>query len=93
LSTVVFSTLQIQRSASLYYQLNDIPDSKKILEKIASSQIEMVTVANISYPQFIDAWKTPIDYVNDPNLIFPVITSAGPDKDFTKTIDNITNRK
>jgi prepilin-type N-terminal cleavage/methylation domain-containing protein len=76
-------------SASLYAGLNSVPDSKKMLEKIPDSQITLVS----NYPVFIDAWKTPLNYLYDPALNnFPVIISAGPDKKFGTT-DDITNRK
>jgi hypothetical protein len=71
-----------------------VPDAKKILEKIADSQITVVEATGGSkYPVFIDAWKTPLDYKYNSALNnFPVIISAGPDKDFKTPNDNITNR-
>ncbi len=85
---VDFSDPNTRHSASLYQQLNLVPDAKKILEKIADSQITLVN----NYPVFIDAWKTPLDYRYDAALNnFPVIISAGPDKKF-KTTDDITNK-
>jgi prepilin-type N-terminal cleavage/methylation domain-containing protein len=101
LSGVVFPADQVQdqvqvgktgHSASLYAGLNLVPDAKKILEKIADSQITLIEAAGGSkYPVFIDAWKTPLDYRYVDGMTFPVIISAGPDKKFNTT-DDITNR-
>jgi prepilin-type N-terminal cleavage/methylation domain-containing protein len=90
LSAVGFSSTEALHSASLYSGLNLVPDAKKILERIADSQID---VGDNDYPKFTDAWKTPLDYRYDPNMNFPLIISAGPDKDFNTPNDNITNRK
>lgn len=84
---------ETSHSASLYAQLNMVPDVRKVLERFDNSQINLEKALN-KYPIFFDAWGTVLDYryvagVNS----FPVIVSAGPDKDFTKTDDNITNRK
>jgi prepilin-type N-terminal cleavage/methylation domain-containing protein len=83
------------RSALFYYLLNSVPDARKILERIPDSQLAPVKRASgQTYYVFIDAWKMPLDYRYAPALNnFPLIISAGPDKDFTKTSDNITNRK
>ncbi len=92
-------------SASLYYLLNSVPDSKKILERIPDSQLAPV-VGSQNYPVFLDAWKNVINYqyitkLELSNMLppkpkfpnYPLLTSAGPDKDFLKTDDNITNKK
>lgn len=81
-------------SASLYDGLNSVPDAKKILERIADSQITLIEATGGSkYPVFIDAWKTALNYLYVPGFNnFPVIKSAGPDKKFD-TADDITNRK
>jgi hypothetical protein len=70
-----------------------VPDAKKILEKIADSQITLVEAGGSKYPVFIDAWKTVLDYRYVDGMTFPVIISAGPDKDFNTLNDNITNRR
>jgi prepilin-type N-terminal cleavage/methylation domain-containing protein len=92
-------------SASLYFLLNSVPDSKKILERIPDSQREPIPESQ-NYPVFLDAWKKVInyEYYTKANLLtlpppipkfpnYPLLTSAGPDKDFLKTDDNITNKK
>lgn len=93
------------RNASLYAQLALVPDSKKILGRIAESQILMVhEVVSFKdcwevihdqegYLLTLDAWGTPLDYLYEPGDTFPVIVSAGPDKEFLMTADNIDNRK
>jgi prepilin-type N-terminal cleavage/methylation domain-containing protein len=93
-----------QHNASLYVQLSLDPESKKILDRIADSQIVSVssdiqfiykdkTYDQQSYMKIVDAWKTPLDYRYDPVANnFPTIISAGPDKKFDTT-DDITNKK
>jgi prepilin-type N-terminal cleavage/methylation domain-containing protein len=94
LLAVDFSDPNTRHSASLYSGLNLVPDAKKILEKIADSQITLIeATGGNKYPVFIDAWKTPLDYRYVDGMNFPVIISAGPDKDFKTRNDNITNRK
>jgi hypothetical protein len=89
---VDFSDPNTHHSASLYQQLNLVPDAKKILERIADSQITLIEAGGGKYPVFIDAWKTVLDYRYDSNMTFPLIISAGPDKKFDTT-DDITNRR
>jgi prepilin-type N-terminal cleavage/methylation domain-containing protein len=84
---------QTRHSASLYAGLNLVPDAKKILERIADSQITLIEAGGNKYPVFIDAWKTVLDYRYVDGMNFPLIISAGPDKDFNSPNDNITNRK
>lgn len=84
-------------SANLYLRLSLCPDSKKVLETIPDSMIEKVkptghTGPGTNFFVFLDSWGTAIDYQYDPNLTFPVIISAGPDKIFG-TADDITNKK
>jgi len=95
----------ILHNASLYAQLNLVPDSKKILGRLADSQTLLVN-EDISFTDrwgasheqqgcllVLDAWGIPLDYryVAGTNT-FPVITSAGPDKNFGSA-DDITNKK
>jgi prepilin-type N-terminal cleavage/methylation domain-containing protein len=93
---------------ALYYYLNRIPASKKIIGTINSSLITnkdymkreyFITISGTTYPllHFIDAWGMPFRYTYATGDNFPVITSAGPDRDFGDTIparkqDNITSR-
>ena len=96
---------------TLYYYLNRIPASKKIIGTINSSLITdkdcrkreyfyyFTAVPTTHYPllHFVDAWNSPFRYTYSSGDNFPVIESAGPDKDFGDTIpakkdDNITSR-
>ncbi len=81
-------------SGTLYYYLNRIPASKKIIGSINSSLITNKDYRKREYfftptsgtkaplLHFVDAWKTPFryTYVNSATQKdnFPVITSAGP---------------
>ena len=80
-------TLSIEK---LYYKLSTAPDAKIILNKINSSLIK--DADKNGYPEVVDAWGTAFKYEYTSGNNFPVITSAGPDKDFSKTDDNITSR-
>jgi prepilin-type N-terminal cleavage/methylation domain-containing protein len=102
----VFDPIYTRRNASLYAQLSLVPDSKKILGRLADSQILKVD----DYVSFrdrwgtdhdqqvyllvLDAWGIPLDYRYAAGVnTFPVVTSAGPDKNFLTVADNIENRK
>jgi prepilin-type N-terminal cleavage/methylation domain-containing protein len=90
----------------LYYYLNRIPASRKIIGTINSSLITdkdckkreyfyyFTAVPATHYPllHFVDAWGTPFRYTYATGDNFPLIESAGPDKDFNKTGDNITSK-
>jgi len=93
------------RNASLYVQLNLVPDSRKILSKLADSKIRMVDDEVISFTDrwgtnheqegyllVLDAWETPLDYLYELGNTFPMIISAGPDRNFDTPADNIDNR-
>ena len=93
LSAAGFTTSWTLHSASLYAKLNLVPEVKKVLERFDNLQVNLEKELN-EFPVFFDAWGTVLDYRYVPGEnSFPVIVSAGPDKDFTKTDDNITNRK
>ena len=94
-------------SEALYYFLNQIPASKKIIGSLNHSLItnkdykgvEYFIKFNIDpncYPliHIIDPWKSPLRYTYSQTQgnNFPLIESAGPDKDFNKTADNISSR-
>jgi prepilin-type N-terminal cleavage/methylation domain-containing protein len=98
-------------SEALYHFLNKCPSSRKIVNSINISLItnkdnrnkeyffEFKSDAGKFYPlrHIIDSWKTPLRYTYKPGNNFPVITSAGPDKDFGDTnpgkkADNINSR-
>ncbi|MEA3226513.1 MAG: prepilin-type N-terminal cleavage/methylation domain-containing protein [Planctomycetota bacterium] len=82
-------------SEYLYYELNSIPDSRSILEKINNFLIENNYGATGTpvgtVPEIYDPWETPLDYRYTPGENFPLIVSAGPDKKFG-TADDISNK-
>jgi prepilin-type N-terminal cleavage/methylation domain-containing protein len=82
---------ETSHSASLYAQLDLVPEAKKVLERLDNSQVNLEKVFN-KYPVFFDAWKTPLNYLYVDGMNFPLIISAGPDKKFDTT-DDITNKK
>ena len=82
-------------SEYLYYELNSVPDSRSILDKINNSLIENKYAAAGTplgtSPEIYDPWKMPLDYRYAPGENFPLMVSAGPDKKFG-TADDISNR-
>jgi prepilin-type N-terminal cleavage/methylation domain-containing protein len=96
-------------SEALYYFLNRVPDSKKIIGSINTSMLTdkndkgekmYITINGQNCPlvRVIDPWKKAFRYTYHYDKAkkqgdnFPVITSAGPDKDFNKTTDNISSK-
>jgi hypothetical protein len=97
----------------LCYFLNQAPNAKKIIDFINPSlltnksenktqEFRFVYTAPgvLPYPlvRVVDAWGKAFRYTYKIGDNFPVITSAGPDKDFGDTVpgkqeDNITSRK
>ena len=73
-------------SAALYGQLYSTPTSRKILEEISSKLIRD------NPPQIYDPWGTLLDYRYTLGDNFPMLVSAGPDKSFVNTADNISSR-
>ncbi|MHC4430820.1 MAG: prepilin-type N-terminal cleavage/methylation domain-containing protein [Planctomycetota bacterium] len=82
-------------SEYLYNELNSVPDSRSILERIDRSLIEnkysaaAAPVAEI--PEIYDPWGTALDYMYNPGENFPLIVSAGPDKKLG-TADDVDNK-
>jgi len=76
----------LTHSAALYGQLYSTPTSRKILEEISSKLIRD------NPPQIYDPWGTLLDYRYTPGDNFPMLVSAGPDKSFVNTADNISSR-
>jgi prepilin-type N-terminal cleavage/methylation domain-containing protein len=74
----------------LYYKLSLAPDAKKILNQISPSLIK--DADNDKYAEIVDAWETNFKYSYTSGDNFPLVISAGPDKDFNKTADNISSR-
>lgn len=79
-------------SEYLYKELNSIPTSRKILEKISPSLIKNKLGAADSGPEIYDPWDTPFDYRYTTGNNFPELISAGPDRKFG-TSDDITSKK
>ena len=82
-------------SEYLYNELNSVPASRSILEKINSSLIENKYAAAAApiaaSPEIYDPWGTALDYRYTPGENFPLMVSAGEDKKFG-TADDIDNR-
>ena len=78
-------------SEYLYNELSLIPESRKILEKIADSLLKNEYGAAETPPEIYDPWGMALDYRYVPGDNFPELVSAGPDKIFG-TADDINNR-
>ena len=82
-------------SEYLYYELNLVPDSRSILEKVNNSLIEDKYAAagapGGTEPEIYDPWGTAMDYRYTPGENFPEMVSAGSDKKFG-TADDISNK-
>ncbi len=82
-----------ENSEALYFKLRSIPDSRRILEKIDNSLIkDEDDYGIVDTPEIYDPWGTALDYQYVVGDSFPKLISAGPDRDFDKADDNITNR-
>jgi prepilin-type N-terminal cleavage/methylation domain-containing protein len=78
-------------SEYLYKELHLIPESRKILEKIADSLLKNEYGATDTLAEIYDPWGTVLDYRYVAGDNFPDLISAGPDKIFG-TADDISNR-
>jgi prepilin-type N-terminal cleavage/methylation domain-containing protein len=83
-------------SEFLYKELQSIPASQKILEKIDRSLIKnQYSPSGVSLgqtgPEIYDPWGTALDYQYAAGDNFPHLTSAGSDKEFGTT-DDVSNR-
>ena len=82
-------------SEYLYNELNSVPDSRSILEKINNSLIEnkygATGTSTGTGPEIYDPWGTVVDYSYTPGENFPLMVSAGSDKIFG-TADDISNK-
>jgi prepilin-type N-terminal cleavage/methylation domain-containing protein len=78
-------------SEFLYRELNLMPESRKILEKITKSLIKNEYATVDTQPEIYDPWGTVMDYIYVPGNNFPEFISAGPDKIFG-TADDISNK-
>lgn len=78
----------------LYYKLSLAPDAKNILNQINSSMIKNVDRNELPqiYLEIVDLWGTDFRYTYTSGSNFPLIESAGPDKDFNTPADNISSK-
>ena len=103
LGATALPTGEYSKSEVWYFFLTRVPESRKTLDKIDESlkQSTNIIFNGKEYPllRILDPWGTPLQYryyydYNSPEdkWTFPVITSAGPDRNFNTTADNITSR-
>lgn len=69
-------------SQYLYKELQSIPSSRKVLEKISNSLLKNKWGTADSQPEIYDPWGTALDYRYESGNNFPELISAGPDKIF-----------
>ncbi len=84
-------TNALVHSEYLYKELHLIPESRKILGKIADSLLKNKYGAADTPAEIYDPWGTVLDYRYVAGDNFPEIISAGPDKIFG-TADDISNK-
>lgn len=81
-------------SELLYRELDSVPDSRSILEKIDGSLIQnkygAAGTATGTPVEIYDPWGMPLDYRYSRGENFPTMVSAGPDKVFG-TADDLSN--
>jgi prepilin-type N-terminal cleavage/methylation domain-containing protein len=80
-------------SEYFYGQLDLMPESRKILEKVSDSLIkhDFDTGTIPPVPEIYDPWGMVIDYIYVAGDNFPDLVSAGPDKIFG-TADDISSK-
>ena len=79
----------------LYTQLDSVPPSREVLKRVRDSLVVdrmIVTTLPAPAPEIYDPWGTALDYICLPDYTFPLLVSAGKDKDFRTVADNITNK-
>jgi prepilin-type N-terminal cleavage/methylation domain-containing protein len=79
-------------SEYLYRELDLIPESRKILERIIESLVKNEYGTIDSPPEIYDPWGMVMDYIYVAGDNFPELVSAGPDKIFG-TVDDISNKQ
>lgn len=79
-------------SEYLYQELHSILESREILDKINDSLIENKYGTSDTSPEIYDPWGTALDYRYTPGDNFPLLVSAGRDKNFG-TKDDINSKK
>ena len=78
-------------SEYLYRELDLMPESRKILGRIAKSLVKNEYGTIDTPPEIYDPWGTALDYRYVPGDNFPELISAGPDKIFGNA-DDISNK-
>jgi prepilin-type N-terminal cleavage/methylation domain-containing protein len=78
-------------SEYLYRELDLMPESRKILGRIAKSLVKNEYGTIDTSPEIYDPWETVMDYIYVPGDNFPDLVSAGPDKIFGNA-DDISNK-
>ena len=79
-------------SEYLCKELQLMPESRKVLEKLAGSLVKNIYGTADSPSEIYDPWGTVLDYRYVPGDNFPELISAGPDKIFG-TANDISSRK
>ncbi len=90
-------------SQLLFYYLDKTPACRKTIEDMPARMITnkdaaggnlKVTIAGVDYDlvRFVDAWGTSLRYIYQAGDAFPLLESAGPDKDFATTGDNLSSQ-
>jgi len=78
-------------SEYLYRELDSIPSSRQVSEKISNSLIKNKFGAADTPPEIYDLWGTVLEYRYKSGDNFPLLISAGPDRNFG-TADDISNK-
>ena len=71
-------------------ELQTASGSRQILEKVSRKLLRSGVAGEA--PRLYDPWGTPVYYGYVPGDNFPLLESAGPDRDFDAAGDNIRNR-
>lgn len=79
-------------SEYLYRELDLMPESRKILGRIAESLVKNEYGTIDTPPEIYDPWGIVMDYIYVAGDNFPDLVSAGPDKIFG-TADDISNKQ
>jgi prepilin-type N-terminal cleavage/methylation domain-containing protein len=93
------------RGESLFYFLDRVPQSKAILNGLSNRMLSNKDKTGVGlqveipdggtthdWVRFVDAWGSVIVYEYTAGDAFPVLTSAGPDKSFQTTANNLSSR-
>ena len=78
-------------SEYLYKELQSIPSSRKVLEKVSDSLLENKFGYSTTPPEIYDPWGTALDYRYVTGDNFPELISAGPDRVFD-TADDVSSK-